>query len=349
MKKTTVSIIGGSGYVGGELARLLLQHPYIEVQQITSERFAGQFIKLIHPNLRAFQYTFSSLKELEPVDVLFLCLPHGESMKQIEDFKKKAKILIDCSADFRLNSPAKYDKWYGFTHAYPLLLSKKVLGIPELYRQQLGSANLIACAGCMATTSILALFPLVQAGVLDVHAPIIIEAKTGSSGSGSKVAAANMHPERSGAIRSFKPTGHRHTAEIEQELTIAGKVPKVYFSATGVESVRGILATCHVILKKDILEKDIWAIYRNFAKHNPFIRIVKEQTGLYRYPEPKILIGTNMCDIGFEKDKDSQRLVVMAATDNLMKGAAGQAVQCLNIRKGWEETTGLATVGLHPV
>jgi len=349
MKKTTVSIIGGSGYVGGELLRLLLQHPYVEVQQVTSERFAGQFIKSVHPNLRVYPLKFSSVDDLKKVDVLFLCLPHGESMKRITNVRSKTITIIDSSADFRLNDPSDYEKWYGFIHTNPSLLSQKVLGLPELYKQQIEKADLIACPGCMSTTSILALYPLTKANILDEIAPIVIEAKTGSSGSGSNVTQANMHSERSGVIRSFKPTGHRHTAEIIQELTVHGKTPSVYFSATGVESVRGILVTCQVTIKKDISEKDIWIVYRDFIKNNPFLRIVKEQKGLYRYPEPKILIGTNMCEIGFEKETDTQRLVVMAAIDNLMKGAAGQAVQCLNVRKGWEETTGLATVGLYPI
>ena len=348
MKKISVSIIGGSGYTGGELLRLLLQHPYVAVKQVTSERFAGNMIKTIHPNLRSFPIKFVSLKKLEKTDVLFVCLPHGKSVGMIQDLQKKAAVIIDLSADFRLNNADAYEKWYHYTHTQKQLLQQKVLGLPEIYREKLKYADLIATPGCMSTASILALYPLVKDNLLNTTEPIFIEAKTGSSGSGKSDSAASQHAERSGVIRSFKPTGHRHTAEIIQELAIK-KIPEVHFSATGVEAVRGILATCQVILKNDVEEKDIWMTYREFAKDNSFIRIVKEQKGIYRYPEPKIITGTNMCEIGFEKEEGSNRLVVISAIDNLMKGAAGQAVQCLNIRKGWEETTGLATVGLHPV
>lgn len=349
MKKTKVTIIGGSGYTGGELLRLLLQHPNVSVAQVTSERFAGNLLKVVHPNLRGYPVKFSSYKDIESADVFFLCLPHGTSYTLITQLQKKAKIIIDLSADFRLNNPKEYETWYGYTHTNTQLLSKKVLGLAELYKSELKKANVIATPGCMATASILALYPLVTAGFLKKNEPIIIEAKTGSSGSGSSNSQSSQHAERSGVIRSFKPTGHRHTAEIIQELTIKNTKPTVYFSATGIEAVRGILATCQVILTDTVSEQDIWMTYREFVKDKPFIRIVKEVKGIYRYPEPKILTGTNMCEIGFEKEQGTQRLVVMSAIDNLMKGAAGQAVQCLNIRKGWDETTGLATVGLHPL
>lgn len=349
MEKIKVSIVGASGYAGGELLRLLLKHPGVEMSQVTSETYQGQFIKTVLPNLRDYPIKFSSLKGLKKCDVLFLCLPHGVGLEKIEGFKKTAGTIIDLSGDFRLNNKEDYDKWYGFTHASPDNLNKKVLGIPEIYSSEIKKADLIACPGCMSTASILGLYPLLKAGLIDLDKPIIIEAKTGSSGSGNKVSKANQHSERSGVIRSFKPTGHRHSAEIIQELTIGGKVPEIHFSATAIEAVRGILATAQVFLKKGLEEVDVWQTYREFAKDKPFIRIVKETKGNYRYPEPKLLTGTNMCEIGFEKDPDSQRLVVMSAIDNLVKGAAGQAVQCLNIRKGWEEDLGLERVGLYPI
>ena len=348
MKKVTVSVVGGSGYVGGELLRILLKHPYVTVHQVTSERFAGQYVKLVHPNLRQFSLQFVSLKELKTVDILFICLPHGQSIKMINILKKKAKLIIDLSADFRLNNPNEYEKWYGFIHPNGKLLKQKILGLPEIYKEKIMKASFIACPGCLATATILSLYPLLKANIIE-DAPIVIEAKTGSSGSGNEVTLASHHAERSGAIRTFKPTGHRHTAEIIQELTINNKKPKIFFSATAVEAVRGILITSQMMLKKGVEEKDIWQLYRSFSQDKPFIRIVKEKKGIYRYPEPKILIGTNICEIGFEKEIDSQRLVVMSAIDNLVKGAAGQAVQCLNINRGWEETVGLETVGLHPI
>jgi N-acetyl-gamma-glutamyl-phosphate/LysW-gamma-L-alpha-aminoadipyl-6-phosphate reductase len=201
----------------------------------------------------------------------------------------------------------------------------------------------------MATTSILGLYPLYRAGVVDTERPTVIEAKTGSSGSGGEPGLGSHHPERSGAMRSFKPTGHRHSAEIIQELTFCGKAPRIAFSATAIEAVRGILTTAHVFLREPLPDKELWTIYRQAYKDEPFMRIVKEATGIHRYPEPKLLSGSNFCDVGFERDEDSDRVVVLAATDNLMKGAAGQAVQSFNIRLGFEETLGLEFTGLHPI
>lgn len=344
------SIIGGSGYAGGELLRLLLSHPMAEVQQVTSERNAGKFVFSLHPNLRKrTQLKFTSVDDIQPVDVLFVATPHGASMKKMEEFRQIAPIVIDLSADFRLNSPDGYPRWYDHEHTLPDMLTEFVYGIPELHREAIREANLISSAGCMATTSILGLYPLFQAGVVDLSRPTVIEAKAGSSGSGASPGLASHHPERAGVIRSFKPTGHRHSGEIIQELTFDGNIPEIAFSATSVEAVRGILATSHVYLKEPLADKDIWKIYRAAYKDEPFMRIVKESTGIHRYPEPKILSGSNYCDVGFERDPHSNRLVVMAALDNLMKGASGQAVQTFNIRLGYEETCGIDFAGLHPI
>lgn len=345
-----VSVIGGSGYAGGELVRLLLGHPMVEIKQVTSERNAGKFVRSVHPNLRKrSELKFSSVERLEPVDVLFSALPHGVVMDQMTGLREKAPIIIDLSADFRLRNAADYPKWYGHDHNLPDYLGEFVYGIPELHREALRSANLISSAGCMATTSILGLYPLYQAKVVDLTMPVVIEAKTGSSGSGGSPGLGSHHPERSGAMRSFKPTGHRHSAEIIQELTVDGCAPKVAFSATSVEAVRGILATSHVYLKEPLPDKELWGIYRGAFKDEPFMRLVKEASGVHRYPDPKLLSGSNWCDVGFERDPDSNRVVVMAALDNLMKGAAGQAVQAFNIRLGYPEDSALEFTGLHPI
>ncbi len=346
----SASIIGGSGYTGGELLRLLLQHPEVEVKQVTSERNAGKFVFSTHPNLRKrTQLKYSPLESLERCDVLFLALPHGVSMESLPRLQDKAETIIDLSADFRLNNPQDYPTWYGREHLHPDLLGKFVYGIPELHRDEIREARFISGAGCMATASILGLYPLFQAGVVDTTVPTVIEVKTGSSGSGVETGPASQHAERSGVIRSFKPTGHRHSAEVIQELTVDGTAPQVAFSATAVESVRGILATSHVFLKEPLQDKELWRIYRGAYKDEPFMRIVKEASGIYRYPEPKILAGSNYCDVGFERDPHSNRVVVLAALDNLMKGASGMGVQALNIRCGFPETTGLEFPGLHPV
>jgi LysW-gamma-L-alpha-aminoadipyl-6-phosphate/LysW-L-glutamyl-5-phosphate reductase len=347
---TEVSIVGGSGYAGGELVRLLVGHPGARVKQVTSERNAGKFVRSVHPNLRkATDLKFSKVEALEPCDVLFVALPHGVAMGQMADLRRLAPIVIDLSADFRLRNPADYPKWYGHEHVAPEMLDEFVYGIPELHRDEIREATLISSAGCMATTTILGLYPLYQAGVVDLTRPVVVEAKAGSSGSGGAPGLGSHHPERSGAMRSFKPTGHRHTAEVIQELTVGGAAPEVAFSATAIEAVRGILATSHLYLKEPMPEKEIWAIYRAAYKDEPFMRLVKESSGIHRYPEPKLLSGSNWCDVGFERDPDSNRLVVMAALDNLMKGAAGQAVQAFNLRCGHDETTGLEFTGLHPI
>lgn len=345
-----VSIIGSSGYAGGELVRLLLDHPHVELAQVTSERNAGKFVRSVHPNLRKrSDLKFSAVADLQPADVIFCALPHGVAMGQMAELREKAPIIIDLSADFRLRNPADYPKWYGHDHELPELLGKFVYGIPELHRDEIREADLISSAGCMATTTILGLYPLYQAQVVDLSKPVVVEAKTGSSGSGGSPGLGSHHPERSGAMRSFKPTGHRHSAEIIQELTVNGEAPEVAFSATAIEAVRGILATSHVFLKEPLPDKEIWGIYRAAFKNEPFMRLVKEASGVHRYPEPKLLSGSNWCDVGFERDPDSNRIVVMAALDNLMKGASGQAVQALNIRFGFPEDTALEFTGLHPI
>jgi len=346
----TVSVIGGSGYAGGELVRLLLGHPEVELKQVTSERQAGKFLRTMHPNLRKVSdLKFVKSSELEPCDVLFLALPHGVSMGKLPEVRNIAPIIIDLSSDFRLNNPDDYPTWYSHEHEDLDALGKFVYGMPELHREEIRTADWIASPGCMSTTGIIGLYPLFQAGVVDMSIPVVIEAKTGSSGSGGSPGLASHHPERAGVVRSFKPTGHRHTAEIVQECTFDGRVPNIAFSATSTDAVRGILATSHVYLKEPLADKDLWKIYRKAYANEPFMRIVKENTGIHRYPEPKILSGSNFGDVGWERDPHSNRVVVLAATDNLMKGASGQAMQAFNIRMGFDETLGLEFPGLHPV
>lgn len=356
-RKIILSIVGGSGYTGGEALRLLLNHPFVEVQQVTSESNAGKFVHLIHPNLRKrTTLKFVSMQELKPCDLLFLCLPHGEAMKRMEQFMPLAPKLIDLSSDFRLRHAEDYITWYDHPHSNSDLLAQFVYGIPELHREQIRNSNYVTGAGCLATASILGLYPLFKAGMVD-SSHVFIEGKVGSSAAGNKASLATHHPERSGSVRSFEPTGHRHTAEMIQELTFNGLAPRIHFSATAIEAVRGILCTAHVLLKSPMDEKEIWKIYRSVYGSEPFIRIVKERMGVYRYPEPKLLAGSNYCDIGFELDVAApkvfsgapHRLVVLSAIDNLMKGAAGNGVQAMNVMFGFEESTGLSFPGLHPV
>ena len=282
------------------------------------------------------------MSELIECDVLFLCLPHGQAAERIDEFRRLAPRIIDLSADFRLRAASDYDAWYGRAHPRPELLPEFVYGIPELHRERLREARMAAGAGCNATASILALAPLCARGGVE---SIVIEVKAGSSEGGASANPASHHPERSGSVRSYRPTGHRHVAEMRQELPEA----KIHFSATSIEMVRGILATCHVFLEDAPDEKTLWRIYRDAYRDEPFVRIVKERSGIHRYPEPKLLSGTNYCDVGFERDPHSDRVVVVSAIDNLMKGAAGQALQVCNLMHGLPETQGLEFTGLHPI
>jgi N-acetyl-gamma-glutamyl-phosphate/LysW-gamma-L-alpha-aminoadipyl-6-phosphate reductase len=337
------SIVGGSGYVGGELLRLLLAHSQVEVVQVTSQRLAGRFVHGTHPNLRgATRLKFCAVEDLQPCDLLFLALPHGQVAAQIEHCASLAERIIDLSADFRLHSAGQYETWYGRPHPHPEWLGDFVYGLPELHREALRTARYVSGVGCNATAVNLALFPLAQAGLIE---RAVIEVKVGSSEGGNKHSPASHHPERSGSVRSFAPTGHRHQAEMLQEL---GEFD-LHFSATAVELVRGVLSTAHVFLAQEIAEKDVWGLYREVYGQERFIRLVKDRKGIYRYPEPKILAGTNFCDIGFEKDPRSNRLVVISALDNLMKGAGGTAVQAMNLMLGWPEEMGLEFLGLHPI
>jgi N-acetyl-gamma-glutamyl-phosphate/LysW-gamma-L-alpha-aminoadipyl-6-phosphate reductase len=343
-----VAIVGASGYAGGELLRLLLAHPGVEVQQVTSESRAGEPVVVVHPNLRKRTLLkFSRMGDLQPCDTAFLCLPHGRTVEVIDGVLARSERTIDLSADFRLRCAEDYLRWYGFVHPRPDLLGAFVYGIPELHRDAMRGARLVSSAGCNATAVILALAPLFKHGVADTRCTVV-EAKVGSSEGGAGVSPASHHPVRANCVRSYKPTGHRHTPEMLQELGLSGD-SRIHFSATAIDLVRGILATCHVFLNDGVDEKQIWKLYRQEYGDEPFVRIVKEHDGAFRYPEPKLLAGTNFCDIGFELDRDGNRLVVMSALDNLGKGAAGQAVQAFNLMHGLDETAGLGFVGLHPV
>jgi len=344
-----VSIVGASGYVGGETLRLLLEHPQVEVLQVTSESNMGKFVHSVHPNLRKRTLLkFVSSADLKQCDLLFLGLPHGTAAKRIQEFRSIAPKIIDLSADFRLKNPDDYIRYYEYTHPQPEMLKKFVYGTPELYREEIRESDYVTGAGCLAIASILAVYPLFKRALVEKN-EVTIEAKVGSSAGGNKHHLSTHHPERSGVLRSYAPTGHRHTAEIIQELTFDGAVPTVRFSATAIEAVRGILATCHCTLCEDLEEKDLWKIYRETYGEEPFIRIVKERSGIFRYPEPKILSGSNYCDVGFEKDPNSRWVVAMSSIDNLMKGAAGNGVQAMNVMCGFPEDEGLHFSGMHPI
>jgi LysW-gamma-L-alpha-aminoadipyl-6-phosphate/LysW-L-glutamyl-5-phosphate reductase len=348
--RLSAAIVGGSGYTGGEVLRLLLGHPRVAVAQVTSERLDGQFVHFTHPNLRRrTTIKFARAEALERADVLFLCLPHGSAMSRIDQFSSLADRIVDLSADFRLRRNDDYVRWYGKPHASSAWLERFVYGLPEVHRAEIRGARFVSGVGCNATATTLAVWPLVVSGLIDAARGIVCEVKVGSSEGGAASSDASHHPERAGVMRSFAPTGHRHTAEVLQVLRLRGYETEIHLSATAIDNVRGVLATAHAFVKTGVGEKDLWKAYRDAYAAEPFVRIVKERAGLYRYPEPKILAGSNYADVGFELDPSSGRVVAICAIDNLMKGAAGTAVQCLNLMMGWDETLGLEFAGLHPI
>lgn len=336
-------MVGGAGYIGGELLRLVLGHPFLRLAATTSRRLAGRRVDGAHPNLRGHtDLTFSAPDQLGDYDVLFLATGHTETMHAMPEMLRRASVVLDLSGDFRLADAAQFRRYYRTEHAHPELLGSFVRGLPELHRKELAEASKISVPGCMATAAILALQPLAEAGL--ISGPVTVDARTGSSGSGAVPNPANTHAERSGAMRVFAPAGHRHEAEISQSI---GGSP-VSMTATGVEAVRGVQVLCRVPVA-GVDERTLRIRYREFYDDEPFIRIVATKAGLYRLPEPKILTGTNYCDVGFAVDEPHRQVVVIAALDNLMKGGAGNAVQCLNVRFGFPERAGLDFIGLHPV
>lgn len=343
-----VGIVGASGYTGGELLRLLLTHPEIEVVQATSESYIGKFAFQVHPQLRGqTQLRFIGRDALQICDLLFLALPHGEAQKHIDRYAALAPKIVDLSADFRLRDPAAYASTYGHEHMAQAWLERFVYGLPELTRDSLRSANYASGVGCNATATTLAVYALVKAGMLPPTQPIIADIKVGSSEAGSTPTDSSHHPARSGIVRPFQLTGHRHEAEVRQSLAAAGAYD-IRLSVTSVELVRGVSAAIHLSLPIGLSDKDLWSAYRAAWNTEPFVRPVHEKSGLHRHPEPRLLAGTNYADVGWEYDPATGRTVLLSALDNLGKGAAGSAVQCMNLMCGFEETTALTFGGFYP-
>jgi N-acetyl-gamma-glutamyl-phosphate/LysW-gamma-L-alpha-aminoadipyl-6-phosphate reductase len=345
MSPLRVSIVGGSGYSGGELLRILLAHPEVEVTQVTANTNAGKFLHQVHPHLRGMtELRFITADVLESCDLVFLALPHGEAQTNIDIFAGLAERIIDLSADFRLNDAAYYAEIYGEHHVAPDWLDKFVYGLPELNREALKGARYASGVGCNATATNLASWALVNAGLISSDQSIISDVKVGSSEAGSSPTPSSHHPVRSGVVRPFQLTAHRHRAEVVQML---GDFD-VRVSVTSVEMVRGVSAAVHVTLPRDLPEKDIWKAYRSAWGDEPFVRIVHEKQGIHRQPEPSLLTGTNYADVGWEYDPASGHTVLLCAIDNLGKGASGTAVQCMNLMCGFDERAGLKFGGIYP-
>lgn len=343
MSEYTASVVGGSGFTGGELLRLLDGHPAFRIEQATSRSYTGKSVGYVHPNLRHLDLRFTDPDELASVDVLFAATPHGVSMERIDAFRAAADTVVDLSADFRLPAVSYYEEWYD-GHIAPEYLTEAEYALPELNREALPGADLIAAGGCNATVSLLGLSPLVEADILTPEAQVVVDVKVGSSEGGVGDSEAASHAERSGVVRPYAPTGHRHEAELDAYLGL-----DVAFSAHAVDMTRGAAATCHTFPTDPVSTGDLWSVYREAYESEPFVRLVAGGGGVYRYPEPKAVAGSNVAEVGFEVDPGNRRVVVFAAIDNMMKGSAGQALHATNIALGLDETAGLEATGFHPI
>jgi len=339
---TTASVVGASGFTGGELLRLLVDHPEFEVVQATSRQYERKTLGHVHPNLRDVDLRFSDPADLESAGVLFAATPHGVSMERIDAFRDAAGTVVDLSADFRLSTVEQYEEWYD-GHDAPEYLDRATYALPELTREELPGADLIAAGGCNATATILGLKPLFDAGHLDGSEQVVVDVKVGSSEGGAGGGRASTHAERSGVVRPYAPTGHRHEAEIEEHLGLS-----VSFTVHAVDMIRGASATCHVFPDAPVTRSDCWSAYRGSYAAEPFVRVVAGGGDVYRYPEPKAVAGTNHAEVGFEVDPGNERVVTFSAIDNVMKGSASQAVHAANVALGFDETAGLEFRGLHP-
>ena len=342
-----VSVLGATGYAGAELLRILYNHPEAEVVHITSESHTGEKIADLYPHLRGlYDMTLESMKEIEAIgddsDFVFIGLPHGHAMEVGRAMAGKPVRIIDLGADYRFADTSVYEAWYHVPHTHPE--AERVYGLAELYREEIRNAKIIGNAGCFTTASILALAPLAKQHLVDVNT-IIVDAKSGVSGAGRSAKQANHFPELYDNFRAYNVAGHRHTPEIEQAITdLSGEKSIINFTPHLVPMSRGILATCYVRLRDGIASELVDAAYEKLYGKEHFIRLL----GRGAYPSTKDVRGSNFCDIAWHIDPRTNRVIVLSAIDNLVKGAAGQAVQNFNIACGFDETAGLDYGPMYP-
>jgi len=342
-----IGIAGASGYTGLELIRLLVGHPGVELTVLTSETFQGQNIAEVFPSLNGIVDL-----ELRPLDnniakdcqVLFLALPHTMAMSKLPDYLQSDCKIIDLSADYRLKDPKAYTDWYSVTHTNPELLEKAVYGLPELHRQAIQSAQLVANPGCYPTSVVLALAPLLKTDWVDLGS-IISDSKSGVSGAGRKPSLTTHYAEVNEGVSPYSLADHRHTPEMEQELsTLAGKPMRLTFSPHLIPMTRGMLSTVYINLNQTTTDEKLVENYRNFYKGESFIRVLNPG----KFASSHHVLSSNFCDIGLKVDSRNQRLIITSALDNLIKGASGQAVQNMNIMLGLDEKTGLMAPAIFP-
>ncbi len=344
---TRVGVVGATGYTGVDLIRLLLRHPKIEITTLTAERNVGQPIWKLFPSLLKETNLVCQPLEVKSLaqacDFVFTALPHQAAMQVVPGLLQKGLKVVDLSADFRLVDPLVYEEWYE-KHTAPDLLKTVVYGIPELHRQEIKKASLVANPGCYPTSIILALAPALHHKLIEPRT-IIADSKSGVSGAGRSAVLSSMFAEVSENFKAYKVAEHRHTPEIEQELSRqAGEKITLTFTPHLVPMKRGILSTVYATLQRSMTEKEILDLYSRFYTEEPFIRLRPPDL----LPSTADVWGSNYCDIGVKIDQRNNRLILLSAIDNLVKGASGQAIQNMNLMLGFDESLGLDIVPLYP-
>jgi N-acetyl-gamma-glutamyl-phosphate reductase len=342
-----VGIIGASGYTGVELARILCNHPETKITLATSRRYAGQPLAGVYPNLGARVDIICSDPDTESLadqaDFFFTAVPHKTAMAVVPSLVEAGKKVVDLSADFRLKSAAVYEQWYQ-SHTAREYLSEAVYGLPEIHRNEISTARLVANPGCYPTSVILGLAPLLTNNLIDPHT-IIVDSKSGASGAGRTAQTSTLFCEVADGFRAYKVGEHRHTPEMEQEISgLCGTQVTISFTPHLLPIGRGILSTIYAVLQEQRSEAEILGLYHGFYTDEKFVRL--HEPG--RSVATQFVRGSNYCDIGFKIDRRTGRIIVLSTIDNLVKGAAGQAVQNMNLMCGFSEETGLATVPLFP-
>ena len=342
-----VGIYGASGYTGQELLRILIRHPSVEIVALTSRRFKGMPVSDIYPvfeNLTGLKFMDSRPEDVSNLsDIVFSALPHGTAMDIVPAFFRAGKKVIDLSADFRLGDVDLYERHYT-RHSSPNLLQEAVYGLPEIHRDAIKKARIVANPGCYPTSVILGLAPALKEDIVE-HESIFVDSKSGVSGAGREPKVGSLFCEVNEGFKAYNVFKHRHTPEMEQELSkIAGADLKISFVPHLLPVSRGILSTIYATLKKDISASDLISVYKSFYRNEGFVRVYRESA----YPSISSVRGSNFCDIGLAVDRKMKRVVIFCAIDNLIKGAAGQAVQNMNLMSGLPENSGLDMVAVFP-
>ena len=342
-----VGVVGSTGYTGIELIRILCAHPDASIHVLTSRAEEGRLVSEIYPVFRGYvDLVFSSpaVENLLECDVVFFATPHAVSMKMVQELYRYNIKIIDLSADFRLQDVRLWEKWYGTTHLAPELIDSAVYGLPELYRNEIRDAKLLACPGCYPTSVQLGLIPLLEADIIDCK-QIIANVASGVSGAGKKADVGLLHTEIQGDYRAYAATGHRHSPEIIQTLSnVSGQPVTLTFMPHLVPMNRGIFSTLYVNKKKDVGIDELQSLYQKRYKDESFVDVMPKGV----IPQTKSVSGTNTCRLSITEIESTQQIVVFSVIDNLTKGSSGQAVQCMNLMFGLEETTGLNKIGFLP-